>query len=84
MCGQTYFDGLVKGLQTTISGGLAKLIWTACILEYHNRFCIAKTCESSRPRELPPQTLTDTDMNLSIHPAPIDQPTVPQIASAQT
>jgi hypothetical protein len=23
-------------------------------------------------------------MNLSIHPAPIDQPTVPQIASAQT
>jgi hypothetical protein len=47
MCGQTYFDGLVKGLQTTISGGLAKLIWTACILEYHNRFCIAKTCDTS-------------------------------------
>jgi hypothetical protein len=23
-------------------------------------------------------------MNLSIHPAPIDQPTVPQIANAQT
>jgi len=43
MYGQTYFDGLVKGLQTTISGGLAKLVWTACILKYHNRFCIAKT-----------------------------------------
>ena len=43
-----------------------------------------ETWESSRPRELPPQPLTDTDMNLSIHPAPIDRPTVPQIASAQT
>ena len=29
--------------------------------------------QSSRPRELPPQPLTDTDMNLSIHPAPIVQ-----------
>ncbi len=44
-------------------------------------FQIAK---SSRPRELPPQSLTDTDVNLSVHPAPIDQPAVPQIASAQT
>ena len=43
-----------------------------------------KTCGSSRPRELPPQPLTDPDVNLPIHPAPIDQPTVPQIASAQT
>ena len=39
---------------------------------------------SSRPRELPPQPLTDPDVNIPIHPAPIDQPTVPQIASAQT
>jgi hypothetical protein len=30
-----------------------------------------KTFESSRPRELPPQPLTDTDVNLSVHPAPI-------------
>ena len=44
----------------------------------------SNTFESSRPRELPPQPLTDTDMNLSIHPAPIDQPTAPQIANAQT
>ena len=42
------------------------------------------TTESSRPRELPPQSLTQPDVNLSIHPAPIDQPTVPQIASART
>jgi len=46
--------------------------------------CITETCASSRPREPPPQPLTETDMNLSIHPAPIDQPAVPQIASAQT
>ena len=39
---------------------------------------------SSRPRALPPQPLTDPDVNLPIHPAPIDQPTVPQIASEQT
>ena len=44
---------------------------------------VTSDAESSRPREPPPQSLTDTDMNLSIHPAPIDQPTVPQIASAQ-
>ena len=42
------------------------------------------TTESSRPRELPPQSLTETDMNLSIHPALIDQPIVVPIASAQT
>ena len=30
--------------------------------------------ESSRPRELPPQPLTDPDVNLSIHPALIVQP----------
>jgi hypothetical protein len=40
--------------------------------------------ESSRPRELPPQSLTESDMNLSIHPALIDQPLVVPIASAQT
>jgi hypothetical protein len=36
MWGQTYFGGLVCGLQTTRSGGLAKLVWTACILKSHN------------------------------------------------
>ncbi len=40
--------------------------------------------KSSRPRELPPQSLTDTDVNLSVHPAPIDQPIVVPVASAQT
>ena len=40
--------------------------------------------ESSRPRELPPQPLTEPDMNLSIHPALIDQPIVLPVTSAQT
>ena len=40
--------------------------------------------ESSRPRELPPQPLTESDMNLSVHPALIDQPIVVPVASAQT
>jgi len=40
--------------------------------------------ESSRPRELPPQSLTQPDVNLSVHPAPIDQPIVVPVASAQT
>ena len=39
---------------------------------------------SSRPRELPPQPLTQPDVNLSIHPAPIDQSIVAPIANAQT
>ena len=39
--------------------------------------------ESSGPRELPPQSLPKPDVNLSIHPAPIDQPIVVQVASAQ-
>jgi hypothetical protein len=49
LCGVKYnlFDGLVKGLQLTISGSLAKLAWNACILKYHNRFCIAKTFDTS-------------------------------------
>ena len=54
----------------------------------YTRYCgdwiLDENCESSRPRELPPQPLTDPDVNLPIHPAPIDQPTVPQIASART
>ena len=37
--------------------------------------------ESSRPKELPPQSLTQPDVNLSIHPAPIDQPTVAPVAT---
>jgi hypothetical protein len=47
MWGQIYFGGLVKAEQTTLSGSLAKLVWTACILKYHNRFCIAKTFDNS-------------------------------------
>jgi hypothetical protein len=39
--------------------------------------------ESSRPKEPPPQSLTQPDVNLSDHPAPI-QPIVVPIASAQT
>ena len=30
--------------------------------------------ESSQPRELPPELLTEPDVNLSAHPAPIVQP----------
>jgi hypothetical protein len=40
--------------------------------------------ESSRPRELPPQSLTEPDVNLSAHPAPIDQSLAASIASEQT
>ena len=47
MWGQTHFGGFVKGEHTTISGGLVKLVWNACILKYHNRFCIAKTFDFS-------------------------------------
>jgi len=40
--------------------------------------------QSSRPRELPPQSLTQPNVNLSIHSAPIDQPKeLRQVASAQ-
>jgi hypothetical protein len=44
---KSYFYGLVQGLRTTISGSLAKLVWNACILKYHNLFCIAKTFDTS-------------------------------------
>ncbi len=57
---------------------------TAPILDSTGLKYLSKSRESSRPRELPPQSLTDPDVNLPIHPAPIDQPTVPQIASEQT
>ena len=40
--------------------------------------------ESSSPREPPPQALTDTDVNVSAHPAPIVQPFHPITASVQT
>jgi len=49
----------------------AKSIWSA-------------TYESSRPRELPPQSLTEPYVNLSIHTAPIVQPTHTRNASEQT
>ncbi len=39
--------------------------------------------KSSRPRELPPQSLTESDMSLSVHPGLIDQPFVAPVASAQ-
>ena len=40
--------------------------------------------ESSRPTEPPHQSLTDPDVNLSVHPAPIDQPQVwPRSANAR-
>ena len=39
---------------------------------------------SSRPRELPPQSLTEPYVNLSIHTAPIVQPTHTQNANEQT
>jgi hypothetical protein len=57
------------------------MVWTCGIL---SEIQISADRESSRPRELPPQSLTETDVNLSIHPALIDQPIVVPIASAQT
>ena len=42
------------------------------------------SCESSRPREPPTQSLTQPDVNLSVHPAPIDQSIVALTASVQT
>jgi hypothetical protein len=51
------------------------------IIKYHK---MTQTTESSGPREPPPQSLTDTDVNLSAHPALIDQPFVLPVASAQT
>ena len=45
---------------------------------------IIRPLKSSRPREPPPQPLTDTDVNLSVHPAPIDQPIVALIANVRT
>ena len=39
--------------------------------------------KSSRPRELPPQPLTDPDMSLSAHPAPIVQPMRKESANEQ-
>ena len=81
MWGQIHFGGLVKALHMVCLAKLGRVVY---ILKYHNHFRVGKTCTSSRPRELPPQPLTDPDVNLPIHPAPIDQPPVPQIASAQT
>jgi hypothetical protein len=34
MWGQTYFGGLIKGQQTTTSGGLAKLGWVQYVAIY--------------------------------------------------
>ena len=38
---------------------------------------------SSRPRESHPQPLTDTDVNVSAHPAPIVQPLVLHLVSSE-
>ena len=40
--------------------------------------------ESSSPREPPPQALTEPDVNVSAHPAPIDQPMHRAISNGQT
>jgi len=40
--------------------------------------------KSSSPREPPPQALTEPDVNVSAHPAPIVQPFHPITASVQT
>ena len=48
--------------------------------------CVSKVLDrSSRPRELPPQPLTEPDVKLSLHPALIIQPLPisPHVASAQ-
>ena len=37
-------------------------------------FVLIKSQESSRPGESHPQALTDTDVNLSVHPAPHVRP----------
>ena len=39
---------------------------------------------SSSPRELPPQALTEPDVNVSAHPAPIVQPLHTTISNEQT
>ena len=40
--------------------------------------------ESSSPREPPPQALTEPDVNVSAHPAPIDQPMHRVVSNGQT
>ena len=40
-----------------------------------------ESIESSRPKELPLQSLTEPDVNLSIYPALIDQPQAVYIAN---
>ena len=46
---------------------------SGCYLNHRLRMC-SPAILSSRPRALPPQPLTDPDVNLSIHPALIVQP----------
>ena len=41
-----------------------------------------KSLKSSRPGESHPQPLTDPDVNLSIHPAPIVQPMVENLSAS--
>ena len=48
------------------------------------KYNISLVQESSGPREPPPQSLADTDVNLSVHPAPIDQPIVALISNVRT
>jgi len=52
--------------------GFVICFWTIS-LRYLEGFCqktiYHQTLESSGPRELPPQSLTEPDVNLSIHPA---------------
>jgi hypothetical protein len=52
--------------------------------KYCDRSTQSEISQSSRPQELPPQSLTEPDVNLSAHPAPIDQPKVlPQNSNGQ-
>jgi hypothetical protein len=61
---------------------LASKCFINCPILQENQ--ISLNFESSRPRELPPQSFMQPDVNLSGHPAPIDQPTVVPVANAQT
>jgi len=62
----------------------SKILFDQLGIEYED-IDLTRLSESSRPRELPPQSLTDPDVSLSAHPAPIDQPqAVHQSSNGQT
>ena len=59
-----------------VFGCALEVVSVRLILKSHNK--------SSSPREPPPQALTEPDVNVSAHPALIDQPSHTTIASEQT